>query len=471
MWMNTLNDIIKYEIQTINSREEIFKKAIEEVDSKLKELTDKINEITIIVNDIVEEEKNKEKSFITLETEYIDNCKKLENILFNDINNNDTDDLIKNIQNIQKNYYNSVEDYNNNISLWNQTISENCEKYAQIANLEYPILIKNSLQKLEEFQKINLITNYKLFEVYKSNLSIFSSVQHYIKPLTYTKKEPFKYSLVNSDIINNKEYKANFYSKEVHQVLSKLKEANIQIDREYNIVEEEKKINIIENWNKIINSKPQTYIYDEYIYLKDNILQLIDDNETAEHFIKYLNFTREKTNGQLNKHVFIILVCIYLKISTIIFNESNVYKMPIMRNFIMMSQTYYATFDDIKIYIISFIKDVKFLNSNDFWKSFGLSCTLDKVNDNNNNKNTKVDSLLIFGVLIALAQTINHFNISNNNIMVIINYVIDSAKIQLSNYDDLINVIRHLNKPSNIDYTLDDLFKSLPEIINNFNNN
>jgi len=170
-----------------------------------------------------------------------------------------------------------------------------------------------------------------------------------------------------------------------------------------------------EDANTTINKK--VYIYNELLFTFMDLIDVFnkEHNEYLDFFIKVLNIHRSKGNFILNENSFKIMVFIFNYI-LVNFQTAN----NLIKNIILLSQTFYKLDQDNKIYILSGLKNHTVFNNVETWHraiNYNLSLSIKSSNTYNlniENKNEYLKNLdkVILNVIISYLYDLK---LSTNN--------------------------------------------------------
>ena len=170
-----------------------------------------------------------------------------------------------------------------------------------------------------------------------------------------------------------------------------------------------------EDANTAINKK--VYIYNELLFTFMDLIDVFnkEHNEYLDFFIKVLNIHRSKGNFILNENSFKIMVFIFNYI-LVNFQTAN----NLIKNIILLSQTFYKLDQDNKIYILSGLKNHTVFNNVETWHraiNYNLSLSIKSSNTFNlniENKNEYLKNLdkVILNVIISYLYDLK---LSTNN--------------------------------------------------------
>ena len=461
------NDIINIEPKTffhevflniLNSTEEKFQYILMVVGEIIQGITNKFeedhfkfieesNKFNIILKEFQEKY---ELNFINYK-KYIETLNKLENLYIDNYNSFKNKNIIQELekkkkitQSEVKSVYQNYLDSNNNLNIFSS------ELYSKIRN------IKNDYSQYKKSIKENLIILTKKLETVScldNNISISNinetkekeyekeekDLKFFSIEFPLLKYEPMTFKLIDSDST-------------AIEILEKMINDFPEMIKEIDIETEKKKQNIKQFIYDLIelgeiNEKLQ-YIIPEY--LKQKILR--------EYFLKYINKIRSKgilsiKNAKSMKIFGSLINQIFINISQ---EENNIGDLKLI---LIMSLTYFfLNKNGKKIYLSCFIQNCNIIKDLNFWETFSKQLIELDINNElkRNNDITNIKDNIIFSKILTIIQNMNSFELTKDNIKLIINKIIDFYKLSESFQEKIIPLIDNLEDiKNNIDIEKD----------------
>ena len=297
--------------------------------------------------------------------------------------------------------------------------------YYQILDDFLKIERKKSIEYFYTPEVNNIITinnqrniNHQLFE----KLSEFKGNE---KPDKEFQFEQYKSNIDFDKCKENEEFKINVET--VKMIKSKLDNAF----NDFTVEKEENKKNMRELLEKLFNSKEEITDID-----KNTFINYLDDNATHHLFLVVLSKLRINNDFKKDKKIIELLS---ESISKILENAEIYSDFGSAKNCLILSQTFYYEEEGKKIYIFEYIKNNRWLNSVDFWRTFIMKMiaeeikkfselhykdenyiNLDQKNENLPEKMNKRISDILFSQLITYITNMNEFNIEKKYIVQIV---------------------------------------------------
>ena len=330
---------------------------------------------------------------------------------------------------------------------------------------------KESIEKLlnglynKNISTINIFPNkYKLkiiSNILNNNENIFSMSSFDDDYLEKSNDNSDELSEINLSVI--KEMYKNFSLLTIHKIDIKLEEEKIITSK----LSKKLFLNIksINNGNNnILKEEIFTEINLEKL---ENLLEIKKENRIV--FLKNLNQFRTLNKFSLPINYFIIIGKL-LKIILLKFEEDKDFN--IVKNCIILSQTYYFLNNNQKIYLKTYIEEQEIFKETKFWDNL-ISYLIKKDMENNKkhifSKNGY--SNIAFGVIFTFIDTMIEFGLNYETIKEIIQPKLDFYKLD-KNYQEEISQFAN-SKIKNIKEKSEEIcsYNDLMKIINDYNNN
>ena len=211
------------------------------------------------------------------------------------------------------------------------------------------------------------------------------------------------------------------------------------INKDNNIINKEKNEEKENNINNINNEikEDKTSITEEEL---KELSQLIEDKSNRAIFLRKINTFRKYGEFEIPEKEFNIICDLFNKIADFIKKEND---FSSMNNIIILSETYYKTENDNKIYIQKIIKKNKLFKEKEFWEDYVNSSILKEVQKHVNNdikdpsivdsqkvmENEKYEKI-IFAQLLPLIKNMIEFELDDEVIKSIVQPLISYYKIK-----------------------------------------
>lgn len=497
--------IMKYQQDKYNEIKRNFINKKQEVENLKTLYFNKLSQTEDIINEYfnkqkkIEENKDKQisnKKIDDMNSNFEQNKKLKENM----------NNIIKETKSIENNYISNIESLkviqNNLKEISNELINEiklmlhDMSNNYQNKSIEIMGLLKASYQV-----PLNLINfNIVRFEKSKDKESIDELLNNlYNKNISTMNIFPQKYKLKLLNSLNNNNdniFSMSSFEEDINEKSednnSELSENNLLLikimynnfsllsNHKINIQLEEEKIITNKLITKLfsnieaLNVKRMNILKKDLIFNKEDsnkLEKLLDKKQNRMIFLKKLNKFRSQSRFQLSIEHFIFIGKLFDKILSF-FDKENDYN--IVKNCIILSQTYYYLYENIKIYLKTFIEKHSIFKEPKFWENLinfliqnEIKNKLNKIFSKNGYSN------LAFGILYTFIDTMFEFGINEEEINKIITPKIEIYNLDNNYKEDINNLIK--NKIENKKFTNLPEKKSnytiLMEIISKYENN
>ena len=446
---------------------------------------------------IIEENKEKQKcnKKINMNISFEQNKKLGENI----------NNLIKETKNIEKNYISSIDSLkvlqNNLKELSNQLINQIKLMLHDMSNNYQKKLIEiMGLLKASYQVPLNLINfNIVKFEKSKEKESIDELLDNlYNKNISTMNIFPQKYKLKLLNYLNNNNdniFSMSSFEEDINEkseddngelsenilFLIKIMYQNFSLlsNHKINLQLEEEKIMTNKILTKLflnieaLNIKKMNLLKKDLIFNEEDsnkLEKLLDKKQNRTIFLKKLNKFRSQSRFQLSIEYFILIGKFFNKILSFFDNEKDY---NIVKNCIILSQTYYYLYENKKIYLKAYIEKHSIFKDPKIWDNLiniliqnEMKNKLNKIYSNNGYSN------IAFGILYTFIDTMFEFDINEEDINKIIEPKIEMYKLDNNYKEDIHKLI--INKIENKKINLSEEksnYTILMEIIEQYENN
>ena len=222
-----------------------------------------------------------------------------------------------------------------------------------------------------------------------------------------------------------------------------------------------------------LNIKKMNLLKKDLIFNEEDsnkLEKLLDKKQNRTIFLKKLNKFRSQSRFQLSIEYFILIGKFFNKILSFFDNEKDY---NIVKNCIILSQTYYYLYENKKIYLKAYIEKHSIFKDPKIWDNLiniliqnEMKNKLNKIYSNNGYSN------IAFGILYTFIDTMFEFDINEEDINKIIEPKIEMYKLDNNYKEDIHKLI--INKIENKKINLSEEksnYTILMEIIEQYENN
>ena len=465
--------LIKNQQEKYNESRKIFLKKCQEVDNFKNVYFNNLNQTEDIVKEYFTQKKNIEES----KENQINNCNKPININLEQYKKLEEKAkiLIKETKHIEHDYTSSIESLkisqNNIKELTNQTIDilktslfdmssiyiNNITEILGLFKASFQVslnLINLDLQKIAKTKEKESIDDL-LNNLYNKNISTMNIFPNKYKlkllnTLNNNNDNIFSMSSFDEDINEKAEDNKEDLS-EINLSIIKVMYKNFTLLSSHKVdiqLEEEKLYttklstklfsNITAfNTNKI-NTFTKEMLFDEKD--KNKLDNLTDKTPNRLVFLKKLNKFRSQSRFQLTINFFLIIGKLLNKFLSFFENEKDS-DYNIVKNCIILSQTYYYLDENEKIYLKTYIEEHSIFKKPKFWENL-LNFLIKNEMDNKNYINKDGYVNIVFGIIYTFIDTMFEFKLNIDEINKIIQPKIEMYNLTNNYKEDIDNLIK-----------------------------
>ena len=219
------------------------------------------------------------------------------------------------------------------------------------------------------------------------------------------------------------------------------------------------------NTNKI-NTFTKEMLFDEKD--KNKLDNLTDKTPNRLVFLKKLNKFRSQSRFQLTINFFLIIGKLLNKFLSFFENEKDS-DYNIVKNCIILSQTYYYLDENEKIYLKTYIEEHSIFKKPKFWENL-LNFLIKNEMDNKNYINKDGYVNIVFGIIYTFIDTMFEFKLNIDEINKIIQPKIEMYNLTNNYKEDIDNLIKQKLECNNTLLSEGKKMYKLMEIINKHEN-
>ncbi|MCQ2815822.1 MAG: hypothetical protein MJ252_01010 [archaeon] len=473
-----MDETFSYLYLNMDEPTELIKNTFNIINFTKTSLNEEISKTDKRMEGILKEVKEYDNKCEELEKNFFGICQSFEKFIMNSndhIENKDKEKYKNNIQIAQREYLNSINNFNIKCEEWNKGVEECLSIYKKHSSVTYPGLARKILNDLGKMQALIFKISHKDFEEATQKILTLYQVEYNIMPFTFKPRDLKMYKLSTDKIVNSADSKANFYNKKIHDTILILKEVIAGFMPEYESKSEEDKVFVVDTWKQISGVTDNEFnSAEEVIESKDQIIDLLSQEDVTIHFLEYLNLKRGNSASNLENHAFILMGYLFRKMAEVGYNESTgKINLHILRKLFIMSQTYSTKFkDQKKIYLIRFLESNEGFKKAQFWKPYCHLYLEEEKNllgqPNIPDYSRKLNNV-IYSKLIGLIQVMGEFQLPKEDILSISNEELQKYSIEEKSQKEIINFINATsNSEPKQEFNEESITCNLLELIDEF---
>ena len=222
-----------------------------------------------------------------------------------------------------------------------------------------------------------------------------------------------------------------------------------------------------------LNIKKKDFLKAEFEFNEEDsneLEKLLDKKQNRLIFLKKLNKFRSQSRFQLSIEHFLIIGKFFDKILSY-FNNENDYN--ILKNCIILSQTYYYLYENKKIYLKVYIENHSIFKDPKTWDELINFLIQNEIKNKSNKIYSKNGySNIAFGILYTFIDTMFEFGINEEEINKIIDPKIEMYKLDNNYKEDIYKLIKNKNENKKINLSEEKTnYNILMELIDKYDNN